>query len=317
MKKALGVLLIIVLGCTPADYVEQPNLVINSELLLVVLGTAQDAGYPQAGCEKECCKPVYEGKEPPRQVVSLGLVDRRENKVWLLEATPDFKWQLHTLMSYLPDPDTSSFGGVLITHAHIGHYSGLMQLGHEAMGASNIPVYAMPKMKAYLTANGPWSQLVSMKNINLIPLQADSSAALSPRLSVTPVLVPHRDEYSETVGFIIQTARKTVLFVPDIDKWSGWNRNLVDEVAKTDLAFVDATFYSTDELPNRNMSEILHPFVPETMALMAGQPATEKHKIIFIHFNHTNLLMLDGPEADSVRDAGYRLAREGQIYRLD
>ena len=317
MRLTLVILITLGFSCNPPPEANDLPQKTDSDIFLVVLGIAQDAGYPQAGCNKPCCQKVYKGKETPRKVVSLGLVDRQENKVWMLEVTPDFKWQLHALMAYLPEPDANSFGGVLLTHAHIGHYTGLINLGHEVMGADRVPVYVMPKMKEYLTDNGPWSQLVTKENINMVSLTADSTIVLSDKISISPFLVPHRDEYSETVGFKIQTASKKVLFIPDIDKWSRWDRDIVDEVVKVDMAFVDATFHSTDELPNRNMSEILHPFVPETMDLFDSQPNSEKQKIIFTHFNHTNPLLLNGSESDSVRTAGYQLAREGQIHELD
>ena len=304
------------IGCVSPNQKAQFNETPPLDLFLVVLGIAQDAGYPQAGCNKECCQRVYSGQEKPRQVVSLGLVDRQANKVWMLEATPDFKSQLKALLSYLPEPDADSFGGILLTHAHIGHYTGLMQLGFEVMGADRVPVYAMPGMLEFLTNNGPWSQLVTKNNIDLKELIADSTINLSSRLSATPVIVPHRDEYSETVGFKIQTAEKSVLFIPDIDKWSKWNRDIVFEVSQVDMAFVDATFYSNKELPNRNMSEIQHPFVPETAQLFASQPEDEKEKIIFIHFNHTNPLLFDEDETAEVLSMGYQVAREGQLYKL-
>ncbi len=318
-QKALLVLLpaLLLLACRQPG--EQRDKAPEAGISLVVLGIAQDGGYPQAGCEKACCRPVWEGQQPPRRVVSLGLVDKIGNRVYLFDATPDFRSQLHDLLAYLPAGQRSiqNLAGIFLTHAHTGHYTGLMHLGREAMGARQVPVYAMPRMLAFLQANGPWSQLVALQNMVLHPLSPDSSVHLPNGIAVTPIPVPHRDEYSETVGFRIRTPGKKVLYIPDIDKWQKWQHSIVEEVKKVDYAFLDATFYSEAELPNRNMKEIPHPFVPETMQLFANQPDSVKRKIYFIHFNHTNPLLLDGPAATQVRQRGFNLAREGRQFKLE
>ena len=283
---------------------------------IVVLGIVQDAGFPQIGCQKECCNAFWQGKEGKKYTTCVALVDRKANQYWLFEATPDIAAQLHNLQSYLPAP-RSSPDGIFITHAHIGHYSGLMQLGREAMGANAVPVWAMPRLDSFLRNNGPWSQLVSLHNINLNKLAADSSIHLNASLSITPILVPHRDEFSETVGFNIQSDKKKILFIPDINKWEKWDRNIITEISKCDLALLDGTFYKNAELPGRDMSEIPHPFIEESMQKFSALPAAERSKIVFIHFNHTNpLLKKTSGEKDKVKAAGFGVAEEGMIIEL-
>ena len=288
----------------------------GEDVYIKVLGVAQDAGYPQIDCHKQCCERFWAGEERQRQVVSLGLIDKGQNKVWMFEATPDFKLQYESLMSELENPDENSFGGVFLTHAHMGHYTGLMELGFEAMNSKNVPVYAMPKMKEYLTTNGPWSQLVSKNNINIIELQNETAVQLSDKLQVLPFLVPHRDEYSETVGYKISESR-SVLFIPDINKWSIWDKNIVEEVRNVDNAYLDASFLNQEELPNRDMSQIPHPFVTETMALFDTEPAETRRKVTFIHFNHTNKLLFDNPESERIRSKSYNIARNGSTFSLN
>lgn len=299
------------------------------EKFIVVLGIAQDAGYPQIGCMKECCNAYWAGKEKKKFITSLALVDRKAGQYWLFEATPDITQQLHTLQPYLITPGDYTPDGIFITHAHIGHYTGLMELGKEAMGAKDIPVWAMPRMESFLRNNGPWSQLVSLRdsntwneafslnNIELHPLQADSTVAISASFKITPVKVPHRDEFSETVGFLIQSDRKRILFIPDIDKWEKWDRDILAEVGKVDLALLDGTFYSNGELPGRDMREIPHPFVKETMDKFDSAPDSIKSRIFFIHFNHTNpLLRQKSGEKSTVKSAGFGIAEEGMIIGL-
>jgi pyrroloquinoline quinone biosynthesis protein B len=201
--------------------------------------------------------------------------------------------------------------GIFLSHAHIGHYTGLMFLGHEAMGASNIPVYTMPRMMNYLQTNGPWSQLVDYRNIVLSPLQADVTQSLG-RLKVTPFLVPHRDEYSETVGFRIDGPNKSAIFIPDINKWSQWKTDLSELVKSVDYALIDATFYADGELPGRDMSKIPHPYVVESMDILENLADADRDKVWFIHMNHTNPLLDAGSkETREVQSRGFHVAVEG------
>lgn len=283
----------------------------SPDLYLKVLGVAQDAGYPQADCKKDCCKPYWDGKEAERLTSCLGVVDKKSGEAWMFDATPDFKKQLQSLQY-----QGEQLAGIFLTHAHIGHYTGLMHLGREVMGAKGIPVYVMPEMKNYLENNGPWSQLVNLKNIDLRLLAADSTIVLNERLKVTPFIVPHRDEFSETVGYKIEGPEKKVLFIPDINKWDVWERDILDEIKKTNLAFLDATFYRNGEIPGRDMSEIPHPFIEESMTRFEGLSSQDKSKVHFIHFNHTNPVMRETDEKKTVQSKGFIVAEEGMIFGL-
>ncbi|MCB9838662.1 MAG: pyrroloquinoline quinone biosynthesis protein PqqB [Phycisphaeraceae bacterium] len=288
---------------------------------VLVLGVAQDAGYPQTACRKACCAPAQTDPSANRNVASLAIVDPESGRRWLIDATPDFREQLRTLDEAAPPPadDRSSpaLAGIFCTHAHIGHYLGLAQLGREATGARGVPVYAMPRMRSFLENNGPWSQLVGLGNIELRDLHNGEPVWLTGALTVTPLLVPHRDEYSETVGFRVEGPGRSVLYVPDIDKWSRWERRIEDEIAKVDVAYLDGTFYADGELPGRDMSEIPHPFIKETMERLAELPQAERAKVRFIHFNHTNPVVRgDSKAIGVVEGAGFGVAREGERVEL-
>lgn len=248
-------------------------------------------------------------------MVSLGLVDHENQQKWIFEATPDLTTQLANLeVNHLKT--NSIIDGVFLTHAHIGHYTGLMYFGREALGKKNIAVYAMPKMKRFLESNGPWSQLVALQNIKLNNLQADSTKILNNKLKITPFLVPHRDEFSETIGYKIQGKRNKALFIPDIDKWQKWDKNIVEEVKKVDFAFLDASFLKEGEL-KRPMSEIPHPFISETIDVFRNESIETKNKVIFIHFNHSNpTLQENSVERREIEKLGFRFASEGNKYEL-
>jgi len=275
----------------------------------MVLGIAQDGGIPQAGCRKSCCT---SGRH--ERVASLAIVDPGSHRWWLIDATPDFPSQLAAMAAEAP---ACSLAGIFLTHAHIGHYTGLAHLGREAMGARGMPVWAMPRMRDFLTANGPWGQLVTLANIELRPLAADSTIALGDSLRVTPFRVPHRDEYSETVGFRINGPRGAVVYLPDIDKWERWDRRIEDVIAGASAAYLDGTFFDAAELPGRDMSEIPHPFIVESLSRFATLPAAARKHIQFIHLNHTNRAGIAGTaERKRVEAAGCGVAAAGERTAL-
>ena len=288
----------------------------DETVFIQVLGIAQDAGYPQTNCYKPHCMRAWENPELRRKASSIAVVDLIGKTKYLFDATPDMREQLYDLHRSAPDVEYV-LDGVFLTHGHMGHYTGLMHVGREAVGASDIPVYAMPRMHSYLSDNGPWDQLVRLQNIELRPIEDGSAEELSARVSVTPFLVPHRDEYTETVGFRIDGPNKSAVFIPDIDKWKMWETDIRAIVRSVDYALVDATFFRDGELGGRDMSKIKHPFVSESMDLMQSLTNEERARVIFIHMNHTNpLLIEDSPERAEVEKRGFRYAHEGMRLPL-
>jgi len=305
----------------------------NCPVELVVLGIGQDAGAPQIGNPDDAA-----WKDPSKRLwaTSLALIDHENGKRYLFEATPDIRDQMQMLDKIAPpNPDGPYIDGVFLTHAHIGHYAGLMFLGRESMGAEGVPVHVMPRMGEFLASNGPWSQLVELGNIKLealeAPIEFDEPTSLSETISVIEVPVPHRDEYSETVGFIIRGPQKSTFFLPDIDGWEEWESLSGDDwiihtddvvirdvVKQIDYALLDATFYDDNELPGRDMSQIPHPRVTESMDLMdASGGENLKDKIRFIHINHTNPLRDKTSAATREIDKrGYKLAHRGERFCL-
>jgi len=315
MKKA-GLVVVLVGFLISCNQHEAKIIAAPSNPYIFVLGNAQDAGYPQAGCEKDCCQRVYKNPSHERFVTSIALIDPISNESWIFDTTPDFPKQLKLLSNHLKQSSNMP-NGIFLTHAHMGHYTGLIHLGKEAMGTKKIPVYAMPIMKTYLTENGPWSQLIRLDNIGVNALYKDSTLVLNERISVRPIEVPHRDEFSETVGFVIQSNSKKALFIPDIDKWRKWDQSIVDYIKNVDVALLDATFFKEGEIKGRSMGEIPHPFVTESMDLFKNLSEADRKKVHFIHFNHTNPLLIDGSEAQiKVAENGFRIAKQEMVIEL-
>ncbi len=309
-SRLLGLLVLLLAGACARDAVP-------SGPYTVVLGIAQDGGVPQAGTSDH---PAWEDPSLRRLVSCLGVVDPRSGGRWMVDATPDLPEQLHSLDRTAPSPEGRALDGIFLTHAHIGHYTGLIYLGHEAMGARGVPVHAMPRMRAFLEGSGPWNQLAAYGNIQLRTLEADRPVELAEGLSITPLRVPHRQEYAEVVGFRIQGPERAVLYIPDIDSWHELDEQGVrieDLIAGVDRAYLDGTFFDDGEIPGRDMSGFPHPFIAKSMERFAPLPESEKRKIRFLHLNHTNPALDPGGEARRrIEEAGFAVAEEGDHFPL-
>ena len=306
MRIGGALVLLALTACRAPEARESPG---RNAPYMVVLGIAQDGGAPQAGCSRACCRERWSDPARRLHVACMAIVDPASGRRWMIDATPDFGEQLRRLDGILD--------GILLTHAHVGHYLGLACLGREVLGAHAVPVYAMPRMKSFLEDDGPWSQLVRLGNVELRPLQDGEPVRLGERIEVTPFLVPHRDELSETVGFLIRGPRRTVAWLPDIDKWERWSRSLEDLLAHVDVAYLDGTFHDGAELPGRDLSEIPHPFMLDTMQRLSAAPPATRAKVRFVHLNHTNPALDDSSAAcRALREAGFAVAEEGEVLDL-
>ena len=285
------------------------NLIFAQTEYIYILGNVQDAGLPHIGCQHKFCKEKFSEFEE-YFTTSIAVVDPAEKKYILFEASPDIPYQLN----YLEKEIFNEFllpESIFITHAHIGHYTGLMYFGREALGAKNLIIKVLPKMSNFLKTNGPWSQLVDINNIKIQNLSFGSKTNELRNITVTPIQVPHRDEYSETAGFIIEGRNKKALFIPDIDKWEKWDKNLKQLVYEFDYLLLDATFYDSKEI-NRDISEIPHPLVTETINLLDDLSPEHKNKVYFIHMNHTNLMLDPSSELTKlVVNKGFNITRLG------
>lgn len=287
----------------------------------VVLGTAQDAGVPQINCFRDHCARVRAGDAPAPRVASLGLLDGPAGKRFLIDATPDFTDQVADLLTAGPSalpaatlPLHEHLHGILLTHAHIGHYLGLAQLGKEAAATRALPVWASASMAAFLRDNGPWSALVDGGHIELRELVPGVTVRLSPGLEVTPFAVVHRQEFSDTLGYLVRGPERSLIYVSDADTWDGWTRPFEQLIAAADVALLDGSFYSADELGHRFQGAVPHPPVPTTVERVSGLGAHPP--VWFVHLNHTNPLWdPEGPERDAL-PAGFDVARTGQRFAL-
>lgn len=287
----------------------------NANPFIVVLGIAQDGGVPHAGCDNLCCKKAWGDNSFSKLPTSIGVVDPTSNQKWIIDATPDFKFQLHKLNKVSGSKEL--LDGIFLTHGHVGHYTGLLQLEKAILNSNNIPVFVMPKLKAFLLKNQPWKNLIKVKNIKLKNMSNKKIIKLNKNISIKPFLVPHRAEYSETVGFEIIGPRKKIVFIPDIDSWDQMKEKIEVKIKNSDVVFLDGTFFDKLELPNRNISKVPHPFIRVSINRFSGLSPKDKRKVHFIHLNHTNpALTHNSKERKFIRQNGFHVTKEGSVVAI-
>lgn len=290
----------------------------NSGAKITLLGAAQDGGVPSLGCS--CPRCTYARSLGPAGfrdgwVSSLSVEEEGDGdsggSYWLVDATPDIRSQV-MLDSTVP------LSGVLLTHAHMGHYAGLLQFGKEGMNVENLKVICTESMANFLSCNDPWSQLVANNNLNLlIIVPGKQEMQLGPQLWVSAVQVPHRSELSDCVGYIFRSTKgKGLLYVPDCDHWD-WEvvsgRKFECWCREVDYAIIDGTFFSGDELPGRDMSTIPHPCVVSSIEKLKNRPCD----ITFTHMNHSNNMLLpESEEQKLVTSSGFRVGHFGMVWAI-
>ncbi len=307
-------------GCAGHDPDGPPRQAVPGPKL-VVLGTAQDGGFPHAACACVRCVLARSDRSAARLIASVAIVDRSTGTRILVDAGPDIREQLEILQAADPDRpdrvDRSPVDGVLLTHAHLGHYTGLAFFGFEAVHTQDLPVWCSSSMAAYLTENGPWSQLVGIGNIVLGKMEPWKPFEPLPGIEVIAVPVPHRDEYADTFGFVVRGERSTVFYAPDTDSWDHWDPPVTGLLEDVDVAILDATFYSADELPGRRVEEIGHPLMTATMDLLQPLVDSGRLQVWFTHMNHSNPVLGPNPQArDEVERRGFHIAEDGLEFPL-
>ncbi len=289
-----------------------------------MLGTAQDAGVPQINCFSDNCTAVRTGQRVPPLVACVGLIDHATRQSFVLDATPDIVTQVGALLTPTGEAPAGLGGGtaplhdllhgIFLTHAHIGHYTGLVHLGKEGAATRQLPVFASRRMCDFLSANAPWDTLVDGSFIDLRPLSPGRRVQISPSLAVTPFEVVHRAEYTDTLGYRVHGPERTLMYVPDADVWDGWNTPFDELLGASDVALIDGSFWSRDELGHRAQANVPHPPVSQTLERLRGMP--DLPEIRFIHLNHTNPLW--DAESPLRRDLppGFHVAETGQRLTL-
>lgn len=286
-----------------------------------VLGVAQDGGVPHLGCACPRCEAARADPQRRRYAASLlvrggghgpgdGSPPAAGERV-LVDATPDVRWQVATL------PDR-----VVLTHAHVGHVGGLPLFGREGGGARDLPVHCTPGLADVLRTSEPFRSLVERGHVVLRhfgdgdrisvgngtrhgdrPADGDACGHLVARA------VEHRDELGTgTLSLRVEGPERSLYYVPDVDRLTAPVREAVRDA---DVALVDATFWSPDEVAG--FGTVPHP----TGRGLVDAFADVETEVHLTHLNHTNPLWdEDSEERERVREAGLGVVERGRTFGL-
>jgi pyrroloquinoline quinone biosynthesis protein B len=275
------------------------------DMRILILGSGQDAGIPQTGCYCNICKTARADANYRRLGPSIAIFDKWKGSCYLIDASPDLKYQLDKLHREINETKRRGripVSCILLTHAHPGHCCGLWHLGKVALNEKNLPVHCTPEMEQFLYENYPFSLLVKEKNIIIERVHPNEEIELN-GLKCTPIRVPHRKEITDTVGYIIRS-KKRVIYLPDVDRWTD---SILKEIESSDIALIDGTFFSEMELPR--FKEVPHPPIRETIELLDNTNT----EVYFTHINHTNPVNRKGKEREYVERKGFKIAYDGMI----
>ncbi|MBS1710503.1 MAG: pyrroloquinoline quinone biosynthesis protein PqqB [Armatimonadetes bacterium] len=268
-----------------------------------LLGVAQDGGFPQPGCRCSNCRNLGIFRSP---AACLAIVDESNQRYWIIDTPPQFGEAIQPLAGL-------ELAGIFLTHGHVGHYTGLMFLGKEAMATRELPVWCSRQMRRLLESNEPWASLISGTHIAVQEIATLETYRIAPGLQIAPVAVPHRGEFTDTFAYCVIGPKQSLFYCPDIDFWPIDNPSLHTLLHLNEHLLLDATFFSPDELPGRDLKQIPHPFVTDAIDHLG--PYAEK--VTFIHMNHSNPILDPGSSASKiVREAGFQVGSVGQRFAL-
>jgi pyrroloquinoline quinone biosynthesis protein B len=273
-----------------------------------VLGSGQDGGVPHAGCHCPACEGARANGALRRLAPSLAVYNEDAGFCYVMDASPHLEIQIEMIREAIPRVSRGGkipVTGFLLTHAHIGHFTGLLLLRTEVLGEAGVPVYCTARMKEFLSLSRPFSLLVENGNIVLHEMRPNTEFNLD-GVSFTPIPVPHRGEITDTVGYAIKAGRQAV-YIPDTDRWTA---STIEEISKADMALIDGSFYSKDELPG--FEDVPHPPITETFPMLEGLDT----EIYFTHINHTNPVHSEGPERKNLEQRGFNVAHDGLVLDI-
>jgi pyrroloquinoline quinone biosynthesis protein B len=162
-------------------------------------------------------------------------------------------------------------------------------------------------MLEFLGRNRPWSHLLERGEIVARPIAPGVPFEVD-GVRVEAFPSPHRAEDTDTIGLDVRGPARRVVYVPDADVFPD---DVVARVRAADVALVDGTFSSPDELP-RSATEVPHPWVRDSVVALAGG----RGRVLFTHLNHTNPVADPGGPAARALPEGFGVASDGDVIAL-
>lgn len=264
-----------------------------------ILGSVQDGGVPHLGANSKADEMARQNRENIKYVTSVLLKEGESNNSpkYLIEASPDIRYQV----------DAGYIDGVFIPHTGLGHVTGLLYFGKEGQNAQDLNVHTNKDVERFLMNNDPYRYLLDRENIEIQNLGDQQEMELMGG-KITSYQYEHAALVEKTTGYMIEGESKKLFYLSDIDEI---NRDVKEKVKEADIAILDGTFYSKDEI--ERYEEVPHPTIPETMEKFS-ETDTE---IYFIHMNHTNpVLIEDTEERQEVEERGFGVVEKGMEFQI-
>ena len=116
---------------------------------------------------------------------------------------------------------------------------------------------------------------------------------------------------------MIAGPNRRLFYLPDTDSWQAWTQPLPSFLEGVDVALLDGTFFSLDEMPGRSVESIGHPLIRQSMELLEDLVAEGRTEIYFTHLNHSNpAVQPDSQERQVIESRGFKVLGEGQEIAL-
>ena len=294
-------------------------------MILRILGSAAGGGVPQWNCACSNCQAAREGRAPAR--TQSGAAVSVDGERWLLlNCSPDIAAQIEAFEPLQPRARRGTpIDGMAFTDANVDHLGGLATL--RQTGDHRFIVRSSDIVREIATAQRAFAPFASEPH-QWLPVEPDVDCkAVDARdpagthLRVRPIEVPgttpgydgRRTEAGAVYAYELCDPKgdgPTVLFAP---VFAAIDDTLADAIDRCDVAILDGTFYTDDELVAGGMmskfaTDLGHLPVIETLDRLRGIGT----RIVFTHLNNSNPMLDPSSEpAQRVREAGAELAYDG------
>lgn len=295
-------------------------------MIVHILGSAAGGGVPQWNCACANCAAARRGDQPRRFESTVAIGDGER---WLLlNCSPDIASQIERFPALHPRGVRGTpIGGMLFTDANVDHLGGLAVLRqtgeHRFVVRSTAVVrdFAVAQKAFAPFAQPPHRWLDVSFNGGCTRVSDEDVIGDAFDLNVIPVpgLTPGYAGRQRISGAVVayeirdRASGKVLLFAP---VFGAIDDALRRAVARADVALLDGSFYSDDELLRENLmrktaSDLGHHPIGGSGGTLA-QFKDARARLIFTHVNNSNP-MLDpaSAQAREVAAAGASVAYDG------
>lgn len=301
-------------------------------MIVRVLGSAAGGGVPQWNCACDNCSAARAGRRVQR--TQSGLAVSADGERWLLlNCSPDIGAQIQSFAPLHPrKPRGTPIAGILFTDANVDHLGGLATLRQS--GQHRFIIRSSAIVRAIATAQAAYAPFSQPPHRWLespldVPCQATSEDdivgnQLAVRALSVPGTTPGYDGRRRMPGAVVAyevsdlDCKNRLLFAP---VFSSVDAALHAAIASVQVAFVDGTFYTADEL----VAQHLLPKRAESLGhqSVAGEAGTLERlrgigtRVIFTHLNNSNpMLEPSSAASQEIREAAAEIAYDGMELLL-